>query len=341
MKKWLGIVLVCGLLAGCGRMQLEDRLLVVSLAVDPTPEGKLALTIQAPNAAQASGASEKDSSQGAAGHTLITVEGENWQALSDALEERSPHALSFAQLRQIIVSQDLAESEGFAPLIHSISAEHQVRTNAQVVVTPGSGQDFLQKQKPDVGQHLGKYLDTVLKNQITKDNVPNAALALVVRDWQDSGKDPPLMMAQVDKEGKITYLGAALTCRGRMVGVLTAEETRLLALLEGGGQAITLSLGENLWAEVTARAGARVKISGEHADIKLTVTAYAPAGQIITAVQVEEALRHKLEALLHKLQAANSDAAGLERHTLQASWAFTEAIVSVRVKAQVVIRQGN
>ena len=345
MKKWIGILLACllpcSLLTGCGAMQLEDRLLVVSLAVDQTAEGKLALTVQVPNAAQTSGASGEKAEQGAEGHTLITVEGKDWQVISDALEEQSPHALSFTQLRQIIVSQSLAESDQCSPLLASIAGEHQVRSNAQVVITADSGKVFLQKQKPDVGQHLGKYLDTVLKNQITKDNVPNAALALVVRDGQDSGKDPPLIMAQVSEADKITYLGAALTRNGRMVGHLTAEETRLLALLEGGGRAITLPVGEDLRVEVTARSGAKVKIQGEQANVKVIVTAYAPAGKTVTADQVETALKQKLDTLISKLQKARSDAAGFKRHTLQSDWDFATASVSVAVKAQVVIRRGN
>lgn len=337
MKKWMGLMMVCGLLTGCTAQQLEDRLLVVSLAVDQTEMGVLALTIQAPNAVQSSG----DSAQGAAGHTLITVEGADWSALSDELEERSPHALSFTQLRQIIVSQPLAESEEFQKLICSIAGEHQVRSNAQVVITPDSGRLFLEKQKPDVGEHLGKYLDTVLKNQIHKDNVPDAALALVVRDWQDSGKDPPLMLAQINEEDKITYLGAALTSGGRVAGTLTPEETRLLALLDGGGRGVSIPLENGSRAEVTARSGARIRIGETETRVTLRVTAYIPAGENVDADAVEQALHRQLTALIDRLQKARSDAAGLRRHTLREGWRFAGASVSVTVEAQVVVGRAN
>ena len=153
------------------------------------------------------------------------------------------------------------------------------------------------------------------------------------------GSRKPLKDAFVAVEGdKIAYLGAALTSQGRMTGTLTAEEIRLLALLEGGGQGMTLKLAENLWVEATARSGARIDIAGEQAAVQVLATVYVPAGKAIDARQVEEALQRKLEALIAQMQKARSDAAGFQRHTLAPGWNFAEAHITVEVKVQLVIR---
>lgn len=347
MKKLAAILLMALCLTGCGRLQLEDRLLVISLGLDRLEDGQLEMTVQVPSASKGSGSEDKKAG-GAGGYTLISVTGSDGREVAEALDAKSPHLLNFSHLRQVVFSYAVAESEDFEPLLKQIFRRHPVRSNAHVVVIEGGCKEFLKKQKPDIGEHLGKYLDTVMKNLIAKRYVPDATLALVVRDLSGSASDPPLIWGEVNQEGKIQFLGAALTSQGRVAGRLSGHEVQLLALLAGGGQGISIETQEGRSADVSTRRGAQATIRPDGSlAVSLHVTAYTPVEQSASQQEIEGALQEELRALITKLQAADSDAAGFGRQTLfglktlaeqeAVQWRFASAPLQVSVSAQMVI----
>lgn len=342
MKKvWLLLMLCC--LTGCGRLQLEDRLLAVSMGLERLPEGLLQLSVQVPTSSQGGSAKGENSGD----YMIFQVEGENWAEAMDALEEQSPHLLSFSQLRQVVVHEDLAASDHFFPLLRQVYRRHQIRSNAYVIVTPNHCREFLEKQKPDTGGHLGKYLDTVMKNLVAKQFVPPATLGLTVMDFSGKIEDPPLIRAEL-KEDKIQFLGSFLTSDGAVVGHADGHETQLLALLKGGGRRVNIRTQAGQDAEVSAFQGARVRITADGAlHLQLKVTAYTPVENSPSKADVEAALQGEMEELIRKLQSMNSDAAGFKRQLWQGTqtlweaqekvWDFQTAPLRMEVDAQMVL----
>ena len=341
MKKLCMIALMGVLLTGCGRMQLEDRLLVISMGLEHLPSGELQISVQVPTASQG------DAASSGGGYMVISASGEDWEAAMDALEEATPHILHFSQLRQVIFHEKLASGDRFVPLIKQVFRRHQVRSNAYVIVTSDSCKTLLEKQKPDVGSHLGKYLDTAMKNLVAKQYVPQATLGLVVRDLTGGRMDPPLIWGGIQGD-KVQFLGAGLTSQGRFVGRLTGHETQLLALLKGGGKRVNIRTENGKNAEVSAFRGAAVKLREDGSlQVTLRATAYASVAQPPSKDEVEKALEKEVAALIEKLQASASDGAGFSRQRLWGTatlqevqkdpWHFASAQVEVQADVQMVI----
>jgi len=197
--KYLGLIWMLLCLTGCGRLQLEDRLLVISMGLERAEGGALRLSAQVP---------VYGGQEGEGDYLVISGEGDTWQTAMEALEAATPHRLSFGQTRQVVVNERLAGGDELLPLLRQVYRRHQIRANAYVVVTPSPCREFLEKQKPDTGGHLGKYLDTAMKNLVARQYAPEAALGLTLRDFAGKGMDPPLIRAVLE-EGKPRYLGAA------------------------------------------------------------------------------------------------------------------------------------
>lgn len=336
---WLLMLLIS--LTGCSRLQLEERLFAVSMGLEQLSDGDFQLSVQVPLYDQSG--REKDSG----GHQVISVEGKDWQALADALAARSPHRVSFGQLRQIVVHEELAFGESFLPLIRQVFRQHQVRSDARIVVIESSCRDFLEIQKPDTGGHLGKYLDTVMLHLEDKHLVPGAVLGLTVRDMAGGVIDPPLVRGEVTEEG-ICFSGSALTSNGKVTGYLDGHETQLLALLKEGGRRVNIRTADGGSAEVSAFKGANIRIGDDGTlRIEMRVTAYAPVSGGPARADVEAALRLETEQLITKMQSLGSDAAGFRRQLLwgtktlrewkEKQWRFETAPVRIEVTAQMVL----
>ena len=157
MKKaclFLWLCVCCALLGGCGGGQeIESCLFVLSMAVDPAPDGNLTVTIKALSgtqeaAAGTAGASAQSSSaaqqspppeNGGAespepGYIVMSATAPSCLRALNMLSSTTPRNVNLSQLREIVVSRMLAETDATLSILREIHSMYRANGEAIVVV---------------------------------------------------------------------------------------------------------------------------------------------------------------------------------------------------------------
>ena len=354
---WMMLALL--LLCGCGGQEIESGLFVLSLAVDPAPDGNLTVTVKALSGTKEANAAE--SSSGPSGSAASAQGGESPDAGLEApepgyivlsataksclralslLSATTPRTVNLSQLREIVLSQALAESGAALSILREIHAMYRANGEAVVVVTPDDAGDFIRRQRAILGVRLSQYLEVLFDHFGQMDTIPpRARLAEVISDME-SGTADALAVYAAGNTFKNTltlpgaadtdrlpghlprtapaeneYLGSALFSGGQMTGVLTGEETGLLCLMMGEARRRIAFIGDaqyktNLPTRVTRtidrETGALTVI------IRMNLTHIA-GNENAMASSIAADIEQRCVSVLRKLQSAGCDAAGFGR----------------------------
>ena len=334
MKRLLPLLLALLLLTGCGSPQLEDRVLVVSMGIDETEDGGIGLTIQIPASSQGGGDEGGEDPGNQNGYQIISVKGTDWYDAMTLMYASVPHMLHFGQVREIVIAESLARTDRLKTLLESLYSDHHIRANARIVVARGEALAYLNKQKPDIGQRLSKYLDTTLQALVTKGYIPNALFGETARDMGRAGWDPVLILASLHqgedsggagnpvdlmagdlpKEGgsKLELAGGAATDGEKVVGLLTGYDIQLLNLLSGKTKHLVLK-ADGHYADLHLGKPAKLGVATGERDtltVSVFVDSFTKADEESRPDAVRDALKADLEELIARLQAMGSDAAG-------------------------------
>ena len=125
MKKTLLCMLILPallLLNGFGGQEIESSLFVLSLAVDPAPDGNLTVTVKAlsgtkeADAAAASPAGDEQIRTASAletpesGYIVLSATAKSCLRALSLLSATTPRTVNLSQLREVVLSRTLAES---------------------------------------------------------------------------------------------------------------------------------------------------------------------------------------------------------------------------------------
>ena len=314
MKRLALLALLLGslfLLSGCGGGQeIESCLFVLSMAVDPAPDGNMTVTVKAlsgtqedtspsggsggeASSAQQDGSSSGGSSGGASsgaqeesgqaqsqqtgsagleasepGYIVLSATAPSCLRALSMLSATTPRTVNLSQLREIVLSRTLAETDATLSILKEIHSMYRANGEAVVVVTPDDAGDFIRRQHAILGVRLSKYLEVLFEHFSEIDTIPpNAQLASVISAMESDTLDAAAVYAagnafdstlvlpggeDLDRlpghlprtsPAQNEYLGAALFSGPRMVGTLTGEETGLLCLMMGKAQRRTAFIG--------------------------------------------------------------------------------------------------
>ena len=308
MKKTLLCMLILPallLLNGFGGQEIESSLFVLSLAVDPAPDGNLTVTVKA-----LSGTKEADAA-------AASPAGDEQMRAASALET--------------------PESGAAYDILSEIHAMYRANGEAVVVVTPDDAGDFIRRQKAILGVRLSQYLEVLFDHFRELDTIPpHAQLARIVR-MMESGREDALAVYAAGNDFNSTlalpgtadtdrlpghlprtapaeneYLGSAMFSGARMTGVLTGEETGLLCLMMGEAKRRVTFIGDAQYQTNLPTRVSRFIDKGTGAltiHIRMNLVHIAGEGdtpESDIAAQIESGCAN----VLRKLQAAGCDAAG-------------------------------
>lgn len=401
MKKiWLIFLLaLCLTLTGCGGGQeIESCLFVLSMAVDPAPDGNLTVTVKALSGTQetpegslsasagsmqgGAGMPGDESAQKGAAHSGLEATEPGYIVMSataksclralSLLSATTPRTVNLSQLREIVISRTLAETDATLTILKEIHAMYRANGEAIVVVTPDNAGDFIRRQRAILGIRLSKYLEVLFDHFSEMDAIPpDAQLASVIAAMESSTGDAAVVYAAgndfsstltLDGESDLDrlpghlprtspaeneYLGSALFSGPRMTGVLTGEETGLLCLMMGKAQRRTTFIGDaqyktNLHTRVSRTLGS--EDGALEVSIRMSLTRIAG-----DAYEAPDLIAQRIErgciSVLEKLQAASCDAIGFGRSAIrtcqtipdweQLCWASRYTALPVRARAKV------
>ena len=401
MKRLALLALLLGslfLLYGCGGGQeIESCLFVLSMAVDPAPEGNLTVTVKALSGTQDAGPSDGSSGGASSGAQVESDQAQNPQNSSSGLEASepgyivlsatapsclralsmlsatTPRTVNLSQLREIVLSRTLAETDATLSILKEIHSMYRANGEAVVVVTPDDAGDFIRRQHAILGVRLSKYLEVLFEHFSEIDTIPpNAQLASVISAMESDTLDAAAVYAagnafdstlvlgdgaDLDRlpghlprtsPAENEYLGAALFSGPRMVGTLTGEETGLLCLMMGKAQRRTAFIGN---AQYRTNLPTRVKrtIDGDgalHVRISMNLTRTAGAAEE-SEQKIAASIERQCVSVLLRLRAASCDAVGFGRLAIRRcltvpqwealDWPMLYGTLPVRVSVRVKV----
>ncbi|MBP3523676.1 MAG: hypothetical protein J6M56_08925 [Clostridia bacterium] len=261
------------LLSGCGGGQeIESCLFVLSMAVDPAPEGNLTVTVKA-----LSGTQDAAPSDGSSGGASSSAQEENGQAQSQQSNETgleasepgyivlsatapsclralsmlsvtTPRTVNLSQLREIVMNRTLAETDATLSILKEIHAMYRANGGAIVVVTPDDAGDFIRRQHAILGVRLSKYLEVLFEHFSEIDTIPpDAQLASVISAMESDTIDAAAVYAAGNAFDSTLVLGDGADLDrlpGHLPRTSPAENEYLGAALFSGPRMVGTLTGE-------------------------------------------------------------------------------------------------
>ena len=379
------------LLSGCtGGQEIESSLFVIAMAVDAAPEGNLTITVKALSGSQESADSNSSSGrsessgepdsgenleQTEAGYIVLSATAPSCLRALGLLGATTPRTVNLSQLREIVVSQTLAETDATLSILRQIHAIYRANDEAVVVVTPDNAGDFIRRQRAVLGLRLSKYLEVLFEHYEQLDIIPpNPNLSAVIAAMESSAADAAavyaagndfentlLLQGESDLDrlpGHLPrtapapneYMGAALFSGPRMTGTLTGSEVSLLCLMTGKASTrISVMDGAQYKTRLQSHARRSIDPDGTlFVSLRLTLTLSAGEQQR-TGEEIAAEIAQDCVNVLQKLQAASCDAVGFGKIRIRAfpdipaweslNWPAHYETLPVRVTADVKILQ--
>ena len=241
-------------LSGCRVTgEVENQAYVLVLGVDRQPGGELQLTARVPQIGKSG-----DDSEGSGGYLAFSAGGGDWPQALEALEQITPRPINLSHIELLVVSEALAQEEGFGKLAANIAETPHLYTTARLVVCEGSARAFIDTQETVIGTRLSSEIDAMLNHYAERGYIPESSLAeayyalkgfygdpVAIHGTVPEASQPAVSLTQPQSfDGdeaspmKQRYSGAALFSNGRMVGTLPPAQTALLNLARGGNAAL-------------------------------------------------------------------------------------------------------
>lgn len=201
------------LLCGCtGGMEIESGLFVLSMAVDPAPEGNLTVTVKALSGTQeapdqqsaaASGESQQNPENPSSavespepGYIVMSATAPSCLRALDLLSATTPRTLNLSQLKEVVVNETLARTHATLSILKEIHSLYRAAGEAIVVVTPDNAGDFIRRQRAMLGVRLSKYLQVLFEHFSDIDTIPpDAQLSAVIASMEAGTQDAAAVYA--------------------------------------------------------------------------------------------------------------------------------------------------
>ena len=343
--------------SGGGGREIESCLFVIALAVDPAPDGSLTVTVKALSGTQEAAAPQEsgqdDASDGGTpsagqmetaepGYVTMSATADSCLAALNLLSATTPRSVDLSQLREIVLSETLAQTDATLTILRQIDALYEANAGAIVVVTPDDAGDFIRRQYAMFGVRLSQYLEVLFDHFAQLGTIPaNAKLSAVISAMESSTADAAAVYAAGNafdatlllgdasptdrlpghlprtSPAKNEYLGSAVFSGARMVGTLTGDETAILRMISGQALNTSISMGEAIY-QISVHTRTRrtldwengMPVLGASVSIRMALSAGA---QQQTAAELARQLESDAQQLIRKLQAMGSDLIGYGR----------------------------
>lgn len=292
MRRALVLLMLCACmltLSGCmGTTQVEDLAFAEVLGVDLTDEKKIEVSIEVPKIAGQRGDSGSGGSSGSS-NLIYSASGASFDEALNLLQWAVPRRLDLSQIKLIVISESLAQSERFQKVSGTIMATPRLYTAARLAVCDGNAKEFVTAEEPIIGTRLANELTATFEDYIQSGYIPDATFADVYYHGRsaysdslaiyaetapqsepkpsESGEAKPAaaiipaspQQSNVEMQHSNRYLGAAVFQKGQMVGRLTGEEFLYCKILRGEQQTFPFSL-ENQTVGLTTMGTPEIEI---------------------------------------------------------------------------------
>ena len=259
-KCYLGILFASLFLSGCwDQTAIEERAYVVALGIDKAEnENQIKITYLITNPEL----SKQEVSTSEPPQEIITFAANDIISAKNMANTVIAKQITYNLVGSIIVSEEVAKEGRFINLIYDAVKEKDIKRSIPLIVTKENASTFLIENKPKLETRFHKYLKLILEYGNESGYIPNSTLHTFFRiteadqnlylgiygttkTTKDTGKvhdEDSFLAGDFHIEGetnKTQFSGSAIFKKGKMVGTLTGEETRISILLNN-----TLKLGD-------------------------------------------------------------------------------------------------
>ena len=326
MKRTLVLLLIACILTGCdSSAHIENQAHAVSIGLDLLDD-EIRMSVQVPTIGGKS--SGDDSSGRTVSYSIYSAAGPDFPSAYSLLTATIPEKLNLTQLKIIVLSQSLAESDRFLPTLTELMHIYELSSAATVIVSGTSAQEMLKNQRTLIGTHLSVSMPAMLENYEKSGYIPLTSLSSLYAGMKGVYSTQKAAFGSVsedavsgsliagtlnrDGENKNEYMGCALFGRERMVGVLNGYETQLLHLLEGKHVKISSIQGfSSVAAEPIGRPRVDIQSVKEDTRIQIRLTLGAtPLTRSVNAEALKNRLTSDIAGVIGKCQRLNAEPFG-------------------------------
>lgn len=298
-RRWLVgflVVLLVPLLSGCwDRLEIEDRGVVLGLAIDPmekeqvdsvigssakssVPGYRITAQVAIPGRIPL-GPGQGDTGGGTEKPVwVLSATGRTFDDAMNVLQKDLADRIFLGHLRVIIVNQKLASDAGLRDIQDYLRRNAEIRRLAWMVMSKGEASETM-AAAPKLERVTTLYLVGTIDHAVQLGKIPNEFLGKYWSDASATGQEPVLPLISVKDSERISLEGLALFSGYKMVGTLDPLETMAfmeLANQQKGGYAAAVPLKEgNQMKSVSLRATTRhVHLRLQRVNGKPTFTTY-------------------------------------------------------------------
>lgn len=247
--------------------EVDDLLHIITIGVERGVSDKWRLTVQFPTLKGGAGGTSGGGGGGGQGssdeYASVTVDAPSFFTGIDMLNATISRRLNFMHAKNLIISEDLAESGMLGEFLAPIARFRQIRATLLVYISKDSPMEYIEDFKPAIGTALTKNMEILAKEAQITGFFPHTTLESFYEQMKSTYRQPTVTIATVSKgkgfkkEGekwgnefktggeyyagelpinrtnRLEAFGAAVFDGDKMVGELNGEETRLMQMANG------------------------------------------------------------------------------------------------------------
>lgn len=278
------IISLIPLLNGCwDRLEIEDRSIILGMAIDPVQEGgsdnmsgpiaiseargyQITVQVAIPGRIPL-GPGEGSSSSGPEKSVWILTEtGETLDDAMQVLQKDLADRIFLGHLRAIIVNRKLAEGPGIQDLQDYLRRNPEIRRLAWLVISEGEAKAAMDTA-PKLERVPTLYLIATMDHAVQLGKLPNVFVGKFWTVESAKGQESVLPLLSVQDHGRIRLEGLALFKGYKMTGTLDPLETMAFMELtneQKGGYSVAFPLKEN-----STQKSVIIHYTGRHTRLKL------------------------------------------------------------------------
>ncbi|WP_088549556.1 Ger(x)C family spore germination protein [Paenibacillus aquistagni] len=264
---------------------------------------------------------EKGSTQNA---LSLSIEAENLPKALDHFQLKTRYSLVIGQLRNIIISRELAESVGVNKIIQTLLYNPKFPLTSRIMIHNGKASDYLKLKEDLTDYHLSNLVKKMQNQYKTGTNT----LFNFVRNELEPGVDPILLQSHIE-EGSAGIEGALLFIKDKPTSMIDEQELQYLLMLRNKKMNVNLNISKAFlptnqpFAVNNAIVKKEIRILQVKPIPKFEIyfsiigPLVSPINDItdhsseITSDMIERSVEHDLNQFVRKVQASGADPIGI------------------------------
>ncbi|MBS3970106.1 MAG: Ger(x)C family spore germination protein [Clostridia bacterium] len=215
------ILLSLVLLTGCwDRLEVEERVPVLSIGIDMAEDGELIISIAVPDVLGLAGGPQAVPEKKQP--IVITTKAKNLITALEQLHSMLAREVFLGYVRTLVISEEVALKRDLNEVLDGFRRSGQFRPLVYMIITPDKPEDIIAVAPAEALLPV-TYLYRMIDNEIRKEWLVDTYMHDFTIPYRNQGIEPVLVSVKL-QEDRLSIAGLSAFKKGRMVGTLNNEE---------------------------------------------------------------------------------------------------------------------